>query len=194
MRGKTFRDPKTGVWLRVCASCGEVGALEQDFYRTTHDRGFISSRAYWCKKCVTTRRREWRRNNPEREREAAARKRERVRKDPERLARTREYERMRIRLNREREGRPVKRSVSTAMKTKDQLPPLPVGPLVDFIESAANREGSMGIVAEQWGFDPRQVYGWKNGEYQHIQFDTVDRILTNAGVSLWEVYGDEVPS
>ena len=145
----------------------------------------------------------WRRRNPERYREMQRAHAARVKADPERHAKRLEADRLAYKLRRERQdGVDVTKLVtfSKVAMPRDKirmLPALPLARKIDLLvrkdELALGTNGSTeGAVCAQLGIDPRQLFAWRKGEIELVQFDVADRVLTNAGWLPFDVWDDEV--
>lgn len=214
----TFCDPDTGRWVRRCCLCVEVKDLERDFYRnTTGPASGAKDWSYRCKGCDQEhakgiekrqrqdavagvvvrikdrqRKRQEREDNPEPHRQACRRHRERLRRDGKAWTRYLETQRIAYHLRKERGSGMTARRLSTARLNRDALPYLPAAPLLDLLETMAEARGcTMKDLAAEFGFSPRRLRGWRNGEYERTRFDVADRILTAVGLQWWDVWPAE---
>lgn len=220
-RRRTWDDPITGVTMRRCCTCEEEKVLDENFYVEARDRetGEIVGRSYNCKPCQIARasallkkrredpitgpavraqyaayQRASRKRNPVAYKAAQERWRRNRDADPEKRAAYLENARIRYRLKREREGHKPRFNVSTATMGADLMPRLPAQPLGELIfELAQNGDGLTGTCAGL-RVDPRNVFAWRTGERESVQFDVADRVLTASARTWWEVWPlDEYP-
>jgi hypothetical protein len=85
------------------------------------------------------------------------------------------------------------------------FPKLPAAPVVALVERLIAREdwtrrrgldnsrdsGAREHVCAWLGIHPRSLHAWRVGQRERIHFETVDQILTRAGVGWWEVYTED---
>jgi len=208
-----------GVMMRRCSRCTAVKPLETGFYVDEPAAKGMKRWRYWCKTCDAKRsteykrrrftgpemrakyaawNREWRKRNPERYKAALKRYADKVKADPQRHAAHLENCRIAYRLRQESRGR----SLDSIRKQRAHLPlpadtfgRLPALPIVRALESYARREAvDEASVCEFVGIDPRNLFAWRMGERQLVQFDVADRVLTGLGLSWWDVWDENDPA
>lgn len=112
-----------------------------------------------------------------------------------------EEQRLRRAMNRERSGLPARRRlIEPPNALVDDFDRLPAAPLAAWIDKRIIRgdtpdglghltaHQTVGSVCAWLGIAEKNLYEWRRGLRSEVQFDVVDRILTNADVLWWDIY------
>lgn len=141
--------------------------------------------------------RKWRQKYPQKAHEIQRRYRERVKQDPARLQAARERDRMNYRLRQERKtGVLSQRNRTEYLADEKPMPMLPAAPLAAAIDKLIGREevalgtngATEGAVCARLGIHDRQLYAWRTEEIKSVEFNTAQRVLTNSGLLLEDVW------
>lgn len=209
-----------GQWVRRCGACRETKNLKDGFYRTrsTPTGKVTLDFEYRCKACQcertsalqrhmrkidptfrdkrTAQRSRWRKNNPDKYREARRRQRERIKADPKRHAEYRENQRINYRLRKERAGVPLDqiKPAQVLVQARERGGMLPTGPLARAIDQfAARNDVTEKNAPSTVGAHLRQINAWRDGTYAEVQMVVASRVLDHIDMFWWEVWSPEDP-